>query len=161
MTSVDNIGCRNLTTLRVLCGSRFLQTLNRPYPLFPTSPARRSSPRPCFRICHKHEPRRRAPAPHLSRSRLQLSSRTLPFSRPRAGRPAPRISNLQHQSRIQHDESLRTRLRPGSGCEFDHPPARTPNKRRTSRGTVICPLLVMVACFCMDFLTLPHFPYFR
>jgi hypothetical protein len=41
-------------------------------------------------------------------------------------------------------------------------PLRTPSIRRTSRGTVICPLLVMVACFCIStpiFLTLPCFPY--
>jgi len=42
-------------------------------------------------------------------------------------------------------------------------PVRTPSTRRTSRGTVICPLLVIVACFCMRsllFLTLSHSPYF-
>jgi len=41
-------------------------------------------------------------------------------------------------------------------------PLRTPSTRRISRGTVICPLLVIVACFCIAhsvFLTLPHLPY--
>src|ERR1019366_4823800 len=37
---------------------------------------------------------------------------------------------------------------------------RTPSTRRTSRGTVICPLLVILACFSNTspprFLTLPH-----
>ena len=28
-------------------------------------------------------------------------------------------------------------------------PLRTPSARRTSRGTVICPLLVILACFCI------------
>ena len=39
-------------------------------------------------------------------------------------------------------------------------PGRTPSTRRTSRGTVICPLLVILACFSNTspprFLTLPH-----
>jgi len=38
-----------------------------------------------------------------------------------------------------------------------------PSRRRTSRGMVICPLLVTFACFfiaALHFLTLPHFPYF-
>ena len=35
-------------------------------------------------------------------------------------------------------------------------PLRTPSIRRTSRGTVICPLLVIVACFCL----FTPFPYF-
>jgi hypothetical protein len=41
-------------------------------------------------------------------------------------------------------------------------PLRTPRTRRTSRGTVICPLLVIVACFGIPhpmFLTLPRYPY--
>src|SRR5258705_5823147 len=44
-------------------------------------------------------------------------------------------------------------------------PALTPSIRRTSMGTVICPLLVILDCFCMPgglrFLTLTYFPYFR
>ena len=41
-------------------------------------------------------------------------------------------------------------------------PTRTPRMRRASRGTVICPLLVILACFCTlisCFLTLLHFLY--
>src|SRR5271165_7514463 len=40
-------------------------------------------------------------------------------------------------------------------------PVRSPRARRTSRGTVICPLLVILACFCITdpFLTLSRLPY--
>ena len=43
-------------------------------------------------------------------------------------------------------------------------PARTPRTRRTSRGTVMCPLLVILACFCTlspPFLTSTQIPYSR
>ncbi len=36
-------------------------------------------------------------------------------------------------------------------------PLRTPSTRRISRGTVICPLLVIVACFCIVSLYIPYF----
>src|SRR5208337_3503832 len=57
----------------------------------------------------------------------------------------------------------RTRIPFASLSNNRRSPARTPRMRRTSRGTVICPLLVILACFCIAiswFLTLAHFPYF-
>jgi len=44
----------------------------------------------------------------------------------------------------------RTRIPLPSLSNSSLSPLRTPNARRTSRGTVICPLLVMVACFCIS-----------
>src|SRR5437763_7428496 len=59
--------------------------------------------------------------------------------------------------------SGRTRISLPSPSNSNLSPLRTPSIRRTSRGTVIWPLLVIVACFCMvpsAFLTLLHCPYF-
>jgi hypothetical protein len=50
----------------------------------------------------------------------------------------------------------RTRIPLPSLSNSSLSPLRTPSTRRISRGTVICPLLVIVACFCIT----PHFPYF-
>ena len=44
----------------------------------------------------------------------------------------------------------RTRIPLPSLSNSNLSPLRTPSARRTSRGTVICPLLVIVACFCID-----------
>src|ERR1700739_1840509 len=46
----------------------------------------------------------------------------------------------------------RTRMPFPSLSKSSLSPLRTPRTRRTSRGTVICPLLVMVACFCIVWL---------
>src|SRR3984957_7991615 len=56
----------------------------------------------------------------------------------------------------------RTRIPLPSLSNSSLSPLRTPSTRRISRGTVICPLLVIVACFCivlLHFLTLPQLPY--
>jgi hypothetical protein len=58
----------------------------------------------------------------------------------------------------------RTRIPLPSLSNNRRSPARTPRMRRTSRGTVICPLLVILACFRIAiscFLTSAHSPYFR
>jgi hypothetical protein len=51
----------------------------------------------------------------------------------------------------------RTRIPLPSLSNSSLSPLRTPSTRRISRGTVICPLLVIVACFCI---VSPHSPYF-
>jgi hypothetical protein len=51
----------------------------------------------------------------------------------------------------------RTRIPSPSLSNSSLSPLRTPSTRRISRGTVICPLLVIVACFCI---VSPHSPYF-
>ncbi len=43
----------------------------------------------------------------------------------------------------------RTRIPLPSLSNNRRSPVRTPSTRRTSRGTVICPLLVILACFCI------------
>jgi len=43
----------------------------------------------------------------------------------------------------------RTRIPFPSLSKSSLSPLLTPSARRTSRGTVICPLLVIVACFCI------------
>src|SRR4029077_15957571 len=56
----------------------------------------------------------------------------------------------------------RTRIPLASLSNSSLSPLRTPSTRRISRGTVICPLLVIVACFCivsLRILTLPQLPY--
>jgi hypothetical protein len=51
----------------------------------------------------------------------------------------------------------RTRIPLPSLSNSSLSPLRTPSARRTSRGTVICPLLVIVACFCIGPLPIPYF----
>jgi hypothetical protein len=51
----------------------------------------------------------------------------------------------------------RTRIPLPSLSKSSLSPLRTPNTRRISRGTVICPLLVIVACFCIVSLHIPYF----
>src|SRR5258708_2034228 len=51
----------------------------------------------------------------------------------------------------------RTRIPLASLSNSSLSPLRTPSTRRISRGTVICPLLVIVACFCMVSLHIPYF----
>src|SRR5580658_8411880 len=58
----------------------------------------------------------------------------------------------------------RTRIPLPSLSNSSLSPLRTPSTRRISLGTVICPLLVIVACFCIispHLLTLSQLPYLR
>src|ERR1035437_4239786 len=92
--------------------------------------------------------------PRNSRSHLRM----LFLPDPSSGLPIPR-----YFENVLWLRTGRTRIPFPSLSNNRRSPTRTPRMRRTSRGTVICPLLVILACFCIAiscFLTLSHFPYF-
>ena len=66
--------------------------------------------------------------------------------------PIPRY--LENALRLR---TGRTRIPLASLSNSSLSPIRTPSTRRISRGTVICPLLVIVACFCIASLHIPYF----
>ena len=64
------------------------------------------------------------------------------------------------EKRFSHGLSFRTavtRTPSPSSSNCNRSPARTPNRRRTSRGIVTCPLLVTFACFLSVALIIPYF----
>ena len=85
---------------------------------------------------------RRCHCPRRPRNQRPIPSRPEPIP----GLPIPRY--LANELLVL---TARTRTPCSSLTNTKRSPARTPRARRTSRGTVTCPLLVSVACFCIPF----------
>src|SRR6266487_4115512 len=97
-----------------------------------------------FRIPKRHKDvcvdRRRHSSSYPRSSRIHFCTAFLPFPIPGLPIPMYFAKGLSFRTAV-------TRIPFPSSSNCNRSPARTPSRRRTSRGMVICPLLVTFACF--------------
>src|SRR5438477_8458506 len=87
-------------------------------------------------------------SPRNSRIHFRIAFRPLPIP----GLPIPAYFSNTLPSRTAF-----TRTPSASSSNSSLSPARTPNRRRISRGIVTCPLLVTFACFFIAHSPIPYF----